>query len=442
MYTDYVNVSQDFLDEQQADGRTFKAKLVPVNCGQIISDEIFKISYRGQIGSSSENFELGTANASQIEVSMEDTGIEVKNMEFTWFIGLVLPEESENEIEWIQIGIFVAEKPERKDGRIDFVAYDYMATKLNDVYYSELTYPCDIEDICIEIQQKTGVQFFPETLPYGITVNLMIESNDGVTVTYKPPLDGYTYREAIAIIASRLLKFAVVNRFGYVEFKWFKSAGIETLVDENSNVLLNENENILVIDAPLEINQNDYYTNAHFLDDRYKIGYAQVSIGNDEGTVIRVGNGNCGVTVNGVLYSNANELEEQFQNIEDFAFTPLNNLSFKGNLLIDLGDILRIQTVDNMVYRIPVTYLDFTFDGGLKTTIASIAGNEQTEQHQLSPMEKQIARIVQKLAVVENLMVTKQITVGNVVGLEDYKENMLDGSLLLDSDMYEIGEVG
>ena len=94
--------------------------------------------------------------------------------------------------------------------------------------------------------------------------------------------------------------------------------------------------------------------------------------------------------------------------------------------------MVTVITLDGTGIILPIMGMNIEFDGGLTSRIYSYGETSETAEQQ-SPTEKAISRLYQQLAVVENLIATKSVTIGQVG-----TTNLLDDSLTLINDDYTI----
>lgn len=94
--------------------------------------------------------------------------------------------------------------------------------------------------------------------------------------------------------------------------------------------------------------------------------------------------------------------------------------------------MVTVITLDGTGIILPIMGMTIEFDGGLTSKISSYGETTEMAEQQ-SPTEKAISRLYQQLAVVENLIATKSVTIGQVG-----TTNLLDDSLTLINDDYTI----
>ena len=154
---------------------------------------------------------LGTANAAELSLTLRNPLItNYDGMLVEPESGLVLPDGS---VEWVPLGKFWVTKSATSN--------DYKTVKLTCVdgmyrmsseYESDLTYPTDIKTFVHEIIAKSGVDFIePEVWP-------------NVIIRVKP--EKMSLRNAIGYAAGCCGCNARFNRYGQLEFVWYKDTGV------------------------------------------------------------------------------------------------------------------------------------------------------------------------------------------------------------------------
>lgn len=217
----YTKVSDNFGNRIMGDGRTFRAR---ITCDDTVIESGFvSVDMKCIAGTGTSTLEIGCASSTQLDITMIQPDISLTGREFLLEIGLMLDDDS---IEYVKMGYFMAQKPTVDDGRITFTAYDRMAYKMSGYYLSNLLCPCDISEVCAEIETLTGIRM--KNAPSGIS----IQKN----------FDGYTYRQAVGFIAGIDGKFATFDRDGVLDFRWYTttdySVGLNRSFDD---VVVQEN---------------------------------------------------------------------------------------------------------------------------------------------------------------------------------------------------------
>lgn len=361
----YKKVSEEFnkLIEQQG-GRTFKIKLE--SSSFVIDSGIKKIIYAGG-SNAGDSITVGSAVSNYIEVIMEKVPHLITGQNISFDLGL----EVNGAIEYVPMGIFRANKPEMTDYEIVFKAYDQM-TQAEKNYASDLKYPTDTIKVMQEIAQKLGIEFITNISPITLK-NPSTEENSSNVV-----FAGYTIREAIGYIAGLYGKFAVFNRLGQLEFRWYEESRFEIPVSKCYSFTKNE---------------SNYTVNKI-------IGTAA------DNTQYEAGSG-----ITGVSFSNPFVTQEIVNKIHTdiggFTYRG-GETKFLGDCRIDVWDIVTGEDLFGNTYKLPVMEITHEIDGGLTTTVKSKASDsESVEDTFKGPVAKAMERTHAQLLIANNLIASK-----------------------------------
>lgn len=246
----------------------------------------------------------------------------------------------------------MAQKPTVDDGRITFTAYDRMAYKMSGYYLSNLLYPCDISEVCAEIETLTGIRM--KNAPSGINIS--------------KNFDGYTYRQAVGFIAGLTGKFATFDRNGVLDFRWYTTT--------DYSVGLNRSFDDVVVQENM-----------------FQVGYISCAV--DENSTIKSGQGLTGIAASNFLMTQE-ILDGLYAKLKDMSYHP-TTCSFAGDMRLELGDIVQVLSRDGKAYPVPVMSLDFSYDGGLITAIGSYGSTELSEATYVSPTENYVQQVYRRL---------------------------------------------
>lgn len=343
----YTNVSDNFDNRIMGDGRTFRAR---ITCdGTVIESGFVSVDMKCIAGTGTSTLEIGCASSTQLDITMIQPDISLTGREFLLEIGLMLDDDS---IEYVKMGYFMAQKPTVDDGRITFTAYDRMAYKMSGYYLSNLSYPCDISEICAEIEALTGVTM--KDAPSGISI--------------PKNFDGYTYRQAVGFIAGLAGKFATFDRDGVLDFRWYTTT--------DYSVGLNRSFDDVVVQENM-----------------FQVGYISCAV--DENSTIKSGQGLTGIATSNFLMTQE-ILDGLYAKLKDMSYHP-TTCSFAGDMRLELGDIVQVLSRDGKAYPVPVMSLDFSYDGGLITAIGSYGSTELSEATYVSPTENYVQQVYRRL---------------------------------------------
>lgn len=361
----YKKVSEKFkqMMEQQG-GRTFKIKLE--SSSFVIDSGIKKIVYTGG-SSAGDSITVGSAVSNYIEVVMEKVLHLITGQQISFDLGL----EVNGAIEYMPMGIFKANKPEMTDYEITFKAYDRMMQAEKN-YVSDLKYPTDTVKVMQEIEKKLGIEFITNISP--ITLNNPSTEEGGSNIVFT----GYSIREAIGYIAGLYGKFAIFNRLGQLEFKWYEENGFEIPVSKCYSFTKNE---------------SNYTINK-------VIGTAA------DDTKYEAGSG-----ITGISFSNPFVTQDIVDRIhaEIGGFTYRGGeTKFLGDCRIDVWDIVTGEDLFGNVYKLPVMEIVHEIDGGLTTTVKSkVSDSENVKDTFKGPVVKAMERTHAQLLLVNNLIASK-----------------------------------
>lgn len=343
----YTNVSDDLKNRISGDGRTFRARMTLDDT--VIESGFVSVDMKCIAGTGTSTLEIGCASSTQLDITMIQPDINLTGREFLLEFGLLL---DDNSIEYVKMGYFMAQKPTVDDGRITFTAYDRMAHRMSGYYISKLTYPCDVSDVCTEISSMTGITM--KNAPSGISIS--------------KNFDGYTYRQAVGFIAGLAGKFATFDRDGVLDFRWY--AQVDYLID------LNRSFDDIVVQENV-----------------FQVGYISCAV--DENSTLRVGDGTTGIATSNFLVTQE-ILDSLYTVLKGMSYHP-TTCSFAGDMRLDLGDMIQVSGKDGKVYDVPIMSLNFSYDGGLITTIGSYGSTELSEATFVSPTENYVQQVYRRL---------------------------------------------
>lgn len=351
--------------------RTFSAR---ITAGEtVITSGIKSIKWIGG-GNAGGTLTIGSTVAARVEVEMAAPGILLENKE----ISVEIVVQLESGVEYIPMGRFVVEKPEKSAGNIRFSAHDRMISKGELAYFSDLVYPSDSLKVLEEICGKMGITLATTDLK-------------AIAIPAKP--EGYTCREVLGYIAGLYGKFAVVNRTGQLELRWYAAAGT---VDFDR------------ADEP-EVAEYDFVV-------------GKITCAVDKETTLTAGSGPTGIQCSNPLMTQT-VLDAAFKGLNGFAYRPGTVSLRLGDPRIDPWDMLQI-TRDGESYLFPCMGLTHDFDGGIITEVTA-AGVSQTEAeyNYQGPTAQRLDRVYTELLMVRDLVadsVTVEYLQANYANLKDF----------------------
>lgn len=343
-------------------GRTFHPKLI--FDGFELETEIHSLNYNG--GSNGEdNITIGSAVSATLEIKMDKVPHLLTKQNFSFNLGILCEDGS---YEFIPMGKFNAEKPETTDYEINVTAYDNMVLAER-TYNSQLTYPTTTTAVMKEICNAIGVSFATEI--ESITINNP-SSEEGAS---NAAFAGYTMREAIGYIAGLYGKFAIFNRLGQLEFRWYENSDYDVKLSKTYS----------------------------FTKDEQDYSIDQLIIWQNQETTFKAGSG-----VNGISCSNPfatqSIADAIYKKIGGFTFRK-GTVKFLGDCRIDPWDIISVEDLSGKTYKIPAMSISHSVDGGLTTTIESFSNSNADVSDAFSgPVTKAMERTYAQLLVVNKLI--------------------------------------
>lgn len=369
----YGLMSKAFDDTINACSRTMRAKLVYGD--EIIDTGIQSVKLLAQANSNTDTIDIGGAVSAYIEVALHNPPSMVTGKEYTLYIGTLLPDGT---VEYCPMGLFTSQKPKEDDGLVSFTAYDRMVSKMEYPYFTDIKkFPADGKVILQEIGAKSGVPIDISNLSDGIMVDWRTVYNDTDTETKAAPFNGYTYREAVMYLAQMYGKFAVVNRTGTVEFRWYT-------------------------DAAYDVPANRSFDDIISAETVYELQKITCTVGEN---TLTAGSGVTGVSIENALMTQE-ILNGVYQQIGKFTYLP-TTVSWLGDPRIDLGDIVTVYKRDGTPIKVPVMSITQDFDGGLTTAVGSYGNTEESEDKAKGPTAKAIDRVYSELFLVKEVIAGK-----------------------------------
>ena len=362
-----------------------RAFLTQIEIGEkAIAAEISAILYTAA-ANPGDYVTIGGAVSAGVQITMKKPEVAMENTEFSLKIGLDLGGTKE----YIPVGLFTVQKPQNDDGVLCFAAYDRMTSKLGGAYFSELVYPADGKTVLQEISRMSGVPLAGlSALPDGIMVDrraVITEAGEDetgektTTTTYQNPFDGYTYREALGYVAQLYVKFAVINRAGEIELRWYR-------------------------DVNYTIPASRYYDDLITTEQNFSLGSIECTAGDK--TLVS-GTGTVGMQISNPVMTQEH-LDRVYTELKDLSFLPAS-LSFFGDIRLDPGDIVKVQDKYGNEIRIPIMIITQDFDGGLMTAVAS-QGKTEAESNagaEKGPTAKALDRVYTDLFLVKEILGNK-----------------------------------
>lgn len=288
------------------------------------SEDITSLSFdSGSI--SGETYQMGSAYMNSVKIVFPSIIESIKeDIEVIPELAILL----EGDYQYTKLGhFFVSEfDRDRNSNKTTITANDKMMY-MESVFESNLTYPKPYREVALEIANLSGVE-----------VNQASFSSLGISSIAKP--EGYTYRQAIGLIAQFEGGFASFNRDGELEIRRLAPTSFE--VTPESYLLKGFTKN--------EVS--------------YRIGGISVKTGEEETDVIRVGslNGSQVILENKVMTQSL--LDIMWNLVKDINYFPYE-LKWRGCPPLEAGDWFYVEDKDGKRYSVPNLSYSMTFNGGL-----------------------------------------------------------------------------
>ena len=248
--------------------------------------------------------------------------------------------------EYVSMGTFYVTTcdPDRNEKKTTLEASDRFLF-LEDEYVSTLSYPASLRDVALEIANKSGS-----------VINVTNFSMIGTALIAKP--EGYTYRQAMGLIAQFEAGYARFNRKNELE--------VNQLVDPKFSI------------SPSEYFQKGLTKNELL----YQVGGISCTVstqsesGSEQVTYSAGSNTGPQIVLDNKVMTQA-LLESIYQKVKSLNFYPYS-LSWRGNPALEMGDWLTLTDREGSSFKVPNLSYTLTFRGGL-TAISSANTNASAQ---------------------------------------------------------------
>lgn len=359
------NASDEFksLAENEYGARYYHKLLVN---GTEIEDNIDEFKYNGMCNDD-ESFGIGNACSAMVSFSIIDPSVNIENKEIEVYEGI----EVDGTIEYLKLGIFKALKPNNDRNKVTYKCTDRMTYLMNMPYSSKLKVPTTDIAVLKEICSQVNISL----------VNSNLKSH---TISSVP--EGYTRREMIAYMSALQGKNAIINSEGNLELIWYTQ----------SDFIVNDDK--IYYEGTSDVNDEIDYT----------LGYIECTVRSEDSskeTTIKSGTGTKGIKIVNPFMTQK-ILDEVFSVIGGFSFRPCS-FDFLGDFRLEVGDIVTVST-NNQTYIVPIMQLEHSSDGGVVTTITSVAETNTENEIDLSgPTTKAMDRYYAELVLINEAMINK-----------------------------------
>lgn len=362
-----LNVSEAYKVAISKPNRELRSRIT-------LDDKVFddtniqSIEYNSSIVAESD-FEIGTAImcTSQIELldldySLGDYSFDSKELKLETGIKL-----EDNSFEYISLGLFTIEKPERSDRVIKLTASDRMH-KFETPYVSNLSYPATLLQIAQDICTVAGVEL----------INTSFANSDYV-VNSKPVLDNVTCRKAIAQIAELAGGYARINRDGKLEIFNINTTIKNTISYAGDDFITQTDFDIAdeLIAGVIEVTRDNYITFSNKEQNLAMIDKVIVKLGAEE-TSAGYGE-NPYYIVDNIFCQNPSAVINNLYNaLNGLSYMPFT-AKWQGNPAIEPGDMITIKTISGR-YNTIATSKKLSYHGGLREEYSAV-GKSNTERN-------------------------------------------------------------
>lgn len=377
------NVTQEFINAIKQNGRKFKSSIT-IRDTTFDDNNIIDINLEENVNPT-ESFMLGGVGSSKLEVTLINVpdALILEDANITATISLLINGAYED----VPLGVFTVDDVSKDKNKVKLQCFDNMI-KLEKAYFSDLSYPTDINNVANEICTKVEIQLVT-VLP-----NLQIDK-----------IDGYTYREAIGFIASFLGGFARFNRIGKLEIITYTDSSF-SITDDNYSKLLTAEQLFTVGKLTCKVGDN-------------------ILTAGTNGTEIQFEN----------PIMTQDQLNSIYNALKNLSYMPYN-MDWQGNQALQAGDKITITDLKGNAYNTLLMDNKITYKGGLSGT-ASAVGKTETGQNFNSSgsLKNSVDRIVIEQANIKLVLAEKVST----LELEANYAHMING--IIDNATIDVGHI-
>lgn len=336
--------------------------------GVEVTDSIDDFEYENMCNSD-DTFTVGNTCSAKVSFKINEPSVSLKNKDIIIQQGIKL---SDGTIEYLDLGIFRVVEQDDNRGVYSYELADRMVTLMESTYSSDLTYPTTDVAILQEICTQAGIEL----------------NNADSVVSHKiaSAPQGYTKREMIAYLSQLQAKNAIINDKGNLELIWYTE--VDYTVDDN----------MIYLDGADEINDETDYTIEY-------IECQTTNMDKTEEVTYKSGSGTIGIKLENPFMTQ-DILDEVFLAIGGFSFRSVE-FDFLGDYRLEVGDVITLNTYGH-VYKVPIMQLNHKSDGGVVTTVKSVAETEEMNNIDYrSPQTKAMDRYYAELVLINKAMINK-----------------------------------
>lgn len=330
-----LKVSDAFNSAFAAPDRELRAR---VTIGKTVydSDDLTSINYDSG-AMTGEQFSIGSTYMNSTKITFSHLVEGLKQLdEVLLEFGIV---KADGSTEYVKMGTFIIDDKIQMDRNNNSTTIECMdrMVMLGGAYKSKLSYPATIKSVAVEIANMAGVRV--NDTSFARLPNQSINE----------PI-GYSYRDAIGIIAQFAMGFALFDRAGYLD--------IRTLVD-----------------SEFKIDPNQYFLKGLVKNETFfklnGISCTVVTTSKDENgnetsktTVLQSGSssGSQIKLANNVMTQDV--LDRMYESLKFTNYYPFT-LNWNGNPAVEAGDWLTLEDMQGNEFKVPNMSFTLTFNGGL-----------------------------------------------------------------------------
>jgi hypothetical protein len=339
------SASPEFVTAIHAPGRSLRSRITRSG-GLTLDDTVITSMEFKRAVTPDSGLLLGTVIAAQLTVRFLDPEGALNPEDFTGWeltpeIAVQLADES---YEYVPMGIFVVDRPVRREAILEIVAYDRMV-RLEMLYVSALTYPTTMGAVLQEIASLAGLEL--------VTADVL-----NADLVVSAPIDGVTLRQALSFCAEVAVGFARITRDGKLE----------------------------IVSLPLgsaveQITPANYFPPMTVADEPWWADGVIVKVApEDAGLAYGEATRPWAITGNPLLAGHPevaiHTIVGALAGVELWPF----NVDWQGNPALDPGDSITIQDVKTGMVRVTMAGVEtLSYSGGLRSSLSLAAPSSQRQ---------------------------------------------------------------
>ena len=352
-------VSAEFLEAMKK--RPCIAKIVLDGVDTIEGSPVQSITFTGGSNGEADAISIGSVVAASVEIVLDKTLIDFyfagRSMEVS--LGMKI----NGEMEWVEMGTYIATEPEEDDGSITVTGMDAIGAYF-DVEYEP------IEGFDPASEEGVSAKAFAAAIcaRHGVVADLS-DLEDHMLTHFSP--EGLTDRKLVGLIAAFYGKFANIGRDGILRFRWYQAVDVKITGNE-------------YYDGEMIKSSYDFHVfwlkcYNEVLEETLTEGYADA----DQGIYFAC------------PWMTQERLAALWATLGGFDYAPVSELSFFGDPRLEPGDMIRLANLLGEMYDLPIMSITHEFDGGLKTTVSSV-GQRKSDAYE-GPVQRETKRTIAKI---------------------------------------------